>query len=180
MPVACLIPTATASRPQTLNGCCDPASKVSVPEPHDQPMPAATRGSGYCDGAREVWRLVACCHIPHTRYKRSQDQETDQVPRRTTHVAIFSVEGITDRRMCRCDHGRAIWARMGACPEADGKDIIRCLFRTMARVFKCDAALRQRCSNLVQAYPLPTIQRRSAPVKVTLQLIPGNGWRSPA
>src|SRR5687768_13839702 len=32
-----------------------------------------------------------------------------------------------------------------------GKDTIRCLFRTTARVFKCDIALQQRCSNIVQS-----------------------------
>jgi hypothetical protein len=82
---------------------------------------------------------------------QGQDQEADQVSRRTIHVALLSAEGIRDRRICHCDRGRAIWGRMGACPGADRKDTIRCLFRTTARVFKCDVALRQRCSNIVQA-----------------------------
>jgi hypothetical protein len=34
--------TAATSRPLAVNWCCDPSSKVSVPLPHDQPMPAAT------------------------------------------------------------------------------------------------------------------------------------------
>jgi hypothetical protein len=94
---------------------------------------------------------LATCRAPRSPYKQGQDQKTDQVPRRTSHVALFSTEGIADRRLCRCDRGRAIRARMGACPATDGKDSTRCPFRTMARVFKCDAALRRRCSNIVQA-----------------------------
>ena len=51
----------------------------------------------------------------------------------------------------RCDRGKAIWACASACPITNSKDSLGRLFRTTARVFKCDVALRQRCSNIVQA-----------------------------
>ena len=36
---------------------------------------------------------------PRTPNKQGQDQETDQVPRRTIQVALLSAEGLADRRL---------------------------------------------------------------------------------
>ena len=40
---------------------------------------------------------------------------------------------------------------MGPDSATDREDTIRCLFKSMARLFKYDAALERLCSNIVQA-----------------------------
>jgi hypothetical protein len=106
--------------------------------------------------------------VAHTRRLLDPDSyeaeaKAAQIPQWTIHHYTLLCRGCSGPKTVDCaayDYIALSRPAMGLDPATDGKDTIKCLFRSMVRLFNYDADLERLCSNIVQAAVMEETMQR--------------------